>query len=324
MASALPYLENAQEIRPSSYDNGYDLALDYLRTERPRQARNLLRSLVRFRDTGELHNLLGEAEERSGNYLEAAREYEKAARQDPSEANIFDWGTELLLHHEAAMEVFASGATKYPQSVRMEMGLGLAFYGSASFDKAAAAFMRATDLAPRDPRPYLILGGTSRDSRLPVEGVTDRLERFTRLEPANAQAFYDYALSLWKDQQALEGKKDFSQVESALKTAVSLDAKFADPHVQLGNLYSDQNKIQEAVSEYKEAIKINPGMADAYYHLALLHRRAGGSAQAQKEFATYQRLHQQQLAERDKERSEIQRFIYTMKRDGQAQPPPNR
>lgn len=316
LASAIPYLEKAQAIQPSSYDNGYDLALAELRTQKPRQARNLLRSLLRYKDTAELHNLLGEADEGSGDYLEAAVELEKAAHMDPSEGNILDWGTELLLHHtfQPAIQVFTFGTQKYTSSVKMELGLGLAYYGLASFEKAAEALMRATDLAPRDPGPYLILGETYSDSRISVPGVVDRLERLTTLEPTNAQAFYYQALALWKAAPAAPGGKDLSKVESALEKAATLDPKFADAQFQLGNLYSEENKIPEAVAAYREALRIDSNLADAHYRLGQLYRRTGKSVEARKELDLYQRLHQEQITEKDKKHEQIQRFVITMNR----------
>jgi len=316
LASAIPYLEKAQVVQPSSYDNGYDLALADLRTQRPREARNLLRSLLRYKDTAELHNLLGEAEEGSGDYLEAAKELEKAAHMDPSEGNILDWGTELLLHHtfQPAIEVFRFGTEKYLASVKMEIGLGLAYYGLASFEKAAVALMRATDLAPRDPGPYLILGETYSDSRISVPGVVDRLERLTTLEPTNAHAFYYQALALWKAAPAAPGGKDLSKVESALEKAATLDPKFADAQLQLGNLYSEENQIPEAVAAYREALRIDSNLADAHYRLGQLYRRTGKSVEARKELDLYQRLHQEQITEKDKKHEQIQRFVITMSR----------
>src|SRR5271157_939464 len=322
LASAIPYLEKAQVIQPSSYDNGYDLALADIRTQKPREARNLLQNLVRYHDTAELHNLLGEAEEKCGDYLNAAQDYEKAAHMDPSESNIADWGTELLLHHtfDAAIQVFTAGTEKYPASVRMEIELGLAYYGFASFAKSAAALMRASDLAPRDPTPYLILGETYSNSRVPVEGVVDRLERFIALDPTNAQAFYYQALALWKAQRGAPGGNDFSRVQAALEKAASLDPKFADARLQLGNLYSEENKIPEAIAAYNEALRIDANLADAHYRLGQLYRRTGREAEAQKELGIYQVLHQEQLKEKDKERSKIQRFLYTIKREGDDAP----
>ncbi len=316
IASAIPYLEKAQDIQPASYDNGYDLALAYLRTQKPRNARDLLRNLIRYKDTADLRNLLGEADEKCGDYLGAAKEYEAAAHMDPSEANILDWGTELLVHHtfQPAIQVFTIGTEKYPASVKMEIGLGLAYYGFAVFDKSATALMRASDLAPRDPGPYLILGETYSDSRVPVEGVVDRMERLTSMDPTNARAFYYLALALWKTQQAAPGNKDFSGVESALKKAASLDPKFADARLQLGNLYADESKIPEAIAEYEEAIRVDPDLEDAHYRLAQLYRRTEKTSEAQKELALYQKLHQEQLTEKEKKHKEIQRFIITMNR----------
>ena len=47
----------------------------------------------------------------------AANEYEAAAHADPSESNLFDWGSELLLHRTLgpAVEVFQHASERYPQ-----------------------------------------------------------------------------------------------------------------------------------------------------------------------------------------------------------------
>src|SRR5438093_6102469 len=58
IADAAPFLEKAQQINPSSYDNGYDLSLAYLRIGRLPDARQLIRNLLKQKNTTELHNLL--------------------------------------------------------------------------------------------------------------------------------------------------------------------------------------------------------------------------------------------------------------------------
>src|SRR5271155_1064147 len=87
IAEALPLLEAAQRIDPSSYDNGYDLAQAYFLTGRLDQARQAVQNLVRQKNTGELHDLLAQIEEKDGKFLAAANEYEIAAHMDPSEEN---------------------------------------------------------------------------------------------------------------------------------------------------------------------------------------------------------------------------------------------
>jgi Flp pilus assembly protein TadD len=98
VAEAARFLGQAQKIDPSSYDNGYDLSLAYVLTGRLADARELVQDLLKRKNTAELHNLLGEIEEKDGKFVEAANEYETAAHMDPSESNLFDWGSELLIH----------------------------------------------------------------------------------------------------------------------------------------------------------------------------------------------------------------------------------
>jgi hypothetical protein len=61
--------------------------------------REKLEALLSHEDQPELRHRLGDVQEKLGNSLEAVREYQRAAEMDPSEAYLFDWGAELLLHH---------------------------------------------------------------------------------------------------------------------------------------------------------------------------------------------------------------------------------
>ena len=152
-AEALPFLERAQHIDPSSYDNGYDLSLDYLLTGRTAEARKLIQDLEARKDTAELHNLLAEVEEKDGHFVGAANEFQTAAHMEPSESNIFDWGSELLIHRtlEPAVEVFREGTNRYPNSPRLAIGLGMALYSLGKYDEAVKSLLRGAELDPQRP-----------------------------------------------------------------------------------------------------------------------------------------------------------------------------
>src|SRR3954469_19525312 len=129
LADGRLYLEKAYAIHPTAYDNGYDLAMaDFLVGNRD-QARQVINGLINVKDTGELRNLLGQIDEKDGKYVEAANDFEAAAHLDPSEDNIFDWGSEMLLHrtYEPGIAIFQQGTERFPKSPRMFIGLGLAF-----------------------------------------------------------------------------------------------------------------------------------------------------------------------------------------------------
>src|SRR5262249_24457752 len=116
-----------------------------------------------------------------------------------------------------------------------------------------------------------------------AEEVIQRFRRFAELQPKNARASYYYAMSLWKGRRAQDASVDFQQIESLLKTSVDLDPKFADAHLQLGNLYSDQTKYAAAVPEYQKALAQNSDLADAHYRLGQAYVHTGDKPHAQEQ-----------------------------------------
>ena len=322
VAEAAPYLKKAQRIDPSSYDNGYDLSLAYLQTGRLSDARQLVHDLLKRKDTSELHNLLGEIEEKDGKFVAAANEFELAAHADPSESNLFDWGCELLLHRTLgpAVEVFQQAAARYPDSPRLMIGLGMALYARGNYDDAVKALLRAADLAPADPRCYPFLSKAYDSSPSQAGEVIQRFRRFAELQPRNSRALYFYAMSLWKGKRTQDPDLDLHQIETLLKTSLELDPKFADAHLQLGNHWSDQKKYPESIPEYVRALQLNPDLADAHYRLAQAYVRTGEKDRAQEQFQVYQKLREQHLADLDKQRADIRQFVYSAKDAPSAKP----
>jgi tetratricopeptide (TPR) repeat protein len=322
LTHAVPYLEKAYHLDPSHQANAYDLALVYLEIQNLAAARQQIQAMLKRQDSAELHNLLAEVEERSGKYLEAVNEYQRAAQMDPTEQNVFDWGCELLLHRTAdpAIEVFKYGVGRYPRTPKLWIGLGIALYSRGHYDEAVQAFLQATDLNPPDPRPYLFLAKAYNISTKEASEVTNRLKRYVELQPQSAEALYYYALSMWKGGRDRDLQAGLDQVESLLKKSAALDPAFPDVHLQLGILYADERKYPEAIQEYQQAIKLKPDLADAHYRLAQAYFRTGQKEQAQQEFEVHERLHKQQLAEAEKQRREVKQFVYSMKENSNPAP----
>ncbi len=315
VAEAARYLGQAQKIDPSSYDNGYDLALAYVLTGRLADARQLVQNLLKNKNTAELHNLLGEIEEKDGKFVEAANEYETAAHMDPSESNLFDWGSELLIHRTLgpAIEVFQHATERYPKSPRLIIGLGMALYSRGNYDEAVKALLHGADLDPSDPSCYLFLSKAYDSSPGQADEVIQRFRRFAELQPKNARASYYYAMSLWKGKRAQDPGMDLQQIEGLLKNSIALDDKLAEAHLQLGNLYSDQTRYAEAIPEYVRARDLSPDLADVHYRLGQAYVHTKQTELAQQELQVYQRLRAEHLAEVDKQRADIRQFVYSAK-----------
>ncbi|MBV9622509.1 MAG: tetratricopeptide repeat protein [Acidobacteria bacterium] len=322
LPQALPYLEKAQRIRPAAYDNGYDLSLAYVESARYDQARQSIESLLGKKDTAELHNLLAEVDEKDGKFVDAENQYEIAAHMDPSEGNLFDWGSELLLHRtlDPSIEVFRRAVERYPSSPRLAIGLGMALYSRGNYDEAVKALLKATELSPSDPRCYYFLSKAYNSSPSQAKEVIQSFHRFRELKPQDARAAYYYALSLWKGGRTQDAGVDIGQIESLLKDSIQHDANFADAYLQLGNLYSEQNKYADAIPEYERALELNPELADGHYRLGQAYVHSGQKQLAQQQLAIYQRLRAAHLADLERQRAEIQQFVYSEKEGPNSKP----
>jgi tetratricopeptide (TPR) repeat protein len=244
--------------------------------------------------------------EKQGKALEAAREYQRLAELDPSETNLFDWGTELLKHRAAdqAVVVFSNGHRLFPRSTRTLLGLAVALYSRGSYDQAAQLFFEAADLNPSDPAPYLFLGKISNGPITESAGFAERLERFARLQPENAWANYYYAATL---------PRTSPKARALLEKAVRLDPKLGDAFLLLGIVYAEDGNLTKAISAYQRAIETTPPMEEAHYRLAQAYRKTGEPAKAQHELELYQELSQKSAQQLERERAETQQFVFDSK-----------
>jgi tetratricopeptide (TPR) repeat protein len=319
---AIPFLAAAYQINPGNHANAYDLAMAYKTSGDFVKAREQLQRMIANANDADAHRLLGDLDELLDDPLGAVREYEQAARIDPSEQNYFNWGTELLLHRaiQPAVEVFRKGSVAHPKSARMLAGFGAALYASGSPDEAARRLCEASDLGPANPGPYLFLGKMATASPAQLPCVEQTLARFVHEQPGNAPAHYYYAIALSK---ALNGSKNppgVEQVEAQLQKAVSIDPKFGDAYLQLGILYSARGDSKRAITAYKTAIEVNPNLGEAHYRLGRAYKEIGDDANARQEFQMYAQVEKAEAAEVERQRRELRQFLIVLKEQPAASP----
>lgn len=317
-ARAVPFLKAAADLQPAAYDNGYDLAMACLLTGRYDEAETEARHLLQIKDTAELHNLLGQIAEKSGKFVDSVNEFQTAAHMEPSDDNLFDWGSELLLHrtYDPAVDVFQEGVKRYPKSPRMSIGLGMALYSLGKYDDSVKALLVAADLAPADPRGYVFLSKAYDSSPNQAEDVIARFRRYAELQPKNARAAYYYAMSLWKGKRTEDAGFDPHQIQALLEKAIALDPRMPEAQLQMGNLYSDQHQYTQSIPYYQKAIALDANLGDAHYRLGQSYIHTGQKDKAEGEIQIYQRLRAEHLAELDRERAEVRQFVYSAKNDG--------
>jgi Flp pilus assembly protein TadD len=312
-----------EKARRNASEERYEAALAYRDKGDFAGAREQVRKALASADDAEGHRLLGELDERLNEPLEAVREYELAARLDPSEQNYFEWGTELLLHKAAgpAAEIFARGSSTHPKSARMLTGLGAALYSSGSPEDAARRLCEASDLEPADPAPYLFLGKIEKTTPAPLPCSEQKLARFLEQQPGNALANFYYAVSLWKREKGSENREGLKQIEALLEKSAVIDPQLDEAYLQLGVLHFAEGNFEQAIGDYRKAIDGNPRLGEAHRQLGLALERMGQEEQAQQEFQAYEQIQKTEAAENERQRRELRQFLIILKDHPEATPP---
>jgi tetratricopeptide (TPR) repeat protein len=312
---AVTYLERAHSFQPSDEASARELAQVYTEIGRYKEAESTLTALLAKKDAADLHHLLGDIQEKQKNPVAAVHEYQRAAELEASETNLFDWGAELLTHRalEPSISVFKRGNRMYPQSARMLVGLGVAWYASGSFAQAVEYLCQAADINPADPNPYLVLGRIQVEESASSQEILKRMERFAQLHPQNAQANYYYAVSLLKQGRAGIAPDVSAKIESLLDKAVRLDSELAPGFLQLGILYEQRSELAKAIAAYEQAAHLDPQLGDARYRLAQAYRRTGEKVKAEQELASYKEISRRAEEQVEQQAREIPQFVYTLR-----------
>lgn len=304
-ADALPFLVSARSLNAKDVPARHDLSIAYMEIGKLAEAQALLTELQREAATATVMHLEARWLAASGKPEPAAERFRQAAEAEPSEKHLFDWGNHLLAHGaaEPAGKIFVYAVQRFPQSARLKVAQGVAHYAQGEFDKAVRMLCEGVDLNPHDIRPLAFLGQMIDVSPSLDNQVQRRLESFAKLYPANAQAQYFYGLSLLK--------QGGSKAEPYLQRAAALEPTMPEPHLELGKVYADAGRRNEAIRELLRAIRLSPNLDGAHYRLAQLYQRAGRTSLATRHFAEYRKIRAGKSAQEEMERR--QRVLLTEK-----------
>jgi len=327
-SEALPFLERASQANSDDFETLYELARAEANAGKDNRALATGRALLSWQNSSRneraaLHHLLGDVQERLGRPFEAVQDYQQAADLNPNEPNLFDWGSELLMHRalEPAAQVFTKGNHLFPQSRRMLIGLGVAKYARGFNDEATQRLCEASDLNPEDPDPYLFLGEMEILGNAHSGCRAEKLQRFARLQPNNALANYYSALTVDRVAGTPDSARNLARIQRLLEKAVALDPTLSAGYFQLGVLYSDQKNFASAIPALQRAVQSSPGLAEAHFRLARAYASTGETAKAQSEMDAYRLTSKAATEQADRERREIRRFVFTLRDQPPASQP---
>ena len=254
ITKAVALLKRAYELCPEDLERARDLAGAEVKAGEPAAAETLISGLLVQRNTAELHNLLGAIKAAEGDPKASATEYQIAAKMDPSEQNIFDFGTSLMkINYLAAGTVLAFGTKQFPNSVKLHVALGVALYAQDRAEDGAKVLCKAAALDPTDEHPMEVLSETEKIPSALLPTAVQHLTELHQRYPSNGLIVFDLTMARsgrWSGEQAATTP----EFVAGLQQAVSLDPQLAKAHYRLAFAYraaGDQQHFREEIERFK-------------------------------------------------------------------------
>jgi len=303
---------------------------------------------------------LGLLEARQDHYKQAIALYRKALSLGPPLASVrMNLGLALFKNGQLkdSINVFEpllkSEPAGSPAAQRLTILIGMAFYGSAQYAKAAPYLQEAADRDPNslplllalahsylwsDQFKYVLdvyhkilvinpnsaeadmLAGEALDQMKDNAGATQMFRDAARANPKEPDVHFGLGYLLWAQKQYPEAIKEFqaelandpNHAQSMLYLADSEiqlnEAAAAQPllekvktlnpslplsYLDLGIVYSELGRNQDALRELEKARQLMPNDVDVHWRLARLYRTLGRKDEAKAEFAMASRLNRE-------------------------------
>jgi tetratricopeptide (TPR) repeat protein len=314
---AMALFQRATDEDPTSYEAFYNLAVLRLDSSADwNGARTAAEQALTLKSTGEVQVLLGDIEEAQGHYDRALDHYQEAVRLDPDKDDfVFDLGSELLQHenHEAARSLFQAATQRFPSSARIYLGLGTSQFMGGDFTASVDAFLRAVDLAPDFQPAYVFLGEAFSFSGGRSDDVIAKLERVAEREPANGVVQYYYASALISRMHSTADLKDAHRAQEALRRAQAALPKDARVYYQAGELATLQKQNQAALSNYRDAVELDPNFPEALYKLGQTYIHLGMQREGKETLARHRMVVAKSEADVTRRNGAIQSFVLKMR-----------
>ena len=260
----------------------YDWAATLLAANRPQEALEILGRIPGSATDATVVELRAEVLEKLGQFAPALADFRRAAEQQPTEQNLLAYGEDLLRHwtFSAAAEIFNYGVKRYPESVRLQRDLGIAYYGDNDYVHASETFGALLLRQPESAVAADLLGRSC--SALGTQSISacDQLKTFALAHPGNAAASLYSAIMLL---QQPASSATYDQAGQLLVAAVKVDPALAAAWYQMGVLQQAKSDWAASSVSLEKAISLRPTYPEAHYRLSRAYAHMGKAEQARQQ-----------------------------------------
>ncbi len=302
----------AAAAAPSDAKVRYDWAFALFESGSAAKASDVLKQVPAEAMTNQMYTLAADANERAGRFEEAIVEFEAAARQNPSDENLYALTAELMRHWnwDEAIKVAEYGSRLYPQSEHFQTAAGASLYGKNDFSGAVKVFSMLLAAEPENATAADLLGRScaalSGGEFTGCNAVYDYAER----HPGNPVMTTYAAIALL---HAPENSNNLDKAESLLRAAIARNPNYAEAYLRLGSVQQVRQQWAASAQSLERAAALDPASAEAHYRLARSYAHLGRREEAQAQNVLRQKCDDEAKASLNARMQEVVRFVLTPK-----------
>jgi tetratricopeptide (TPR) repeat protein len=176
---------------------------------------------------------------------------------------------------EEAKVAFHQLITRYPESAWTHYLMGNAYEDQQQLDKAINEYKQAIEKDPAIPNANFAIGyiyWRQQDTEHAREWLTKEANK-------GCHALANLYLG-----EIACAERDLQTAEKLYRRSLECDPSSADVHLRLGITLGDEKRYAEAITQLKEAIRLQPDASSAHYHLAEIYTRTARPLQAKAEY----------------------------------------
>jgi tetratricopeptide (TPR) repeat protein len=271
LIAATQEIKQAIKLDPNRSESYLLLAIFELRANQPDQAEADFQQAIKVDPKSMTAQLaLGSYYQSRNRLPEAEQQFKHAIDVDPKSPEPRTAMARVLMQEgkrdeiEAFLRQTKLDLSDNPEGYRM---LGDFYFASGDLDKAVAEY---TSLYHDHPKELQV-----QKNYIQLLILKNRLDEATKLDDEILKTSpHDVDALVYKGQVQLR-QNDGSGAVDSLHSALRYDPDNAVAHYQLGNAFAEQHNENQAESEWREAVRIQPELSDAQRALAGLSLRRG-------------------------------------------------
>lgn len=288
---AIPAYRKALALDPKLKDVRLNLGLAYFKSAQLKEAIQAFTPLLSVYPPGSpdhlrVGTLIGMAHFSLGEFAAAIPFLRTAANSDPQNiAYRFSLAQSCLFtrQYQCVLDNYQELLKLNAESAAADMLAGQAYDEMKNTNGAIEQFRAAVKADPKWPEAHFGLGYL-----LWTQNQCDEASREFEAELANVPD-HARAMTYLADCKIQLGHS--AEAEPLIEKALKIDPSIAKAHADLGVIYQEQGKQQDALRELTTAVKMTPQDANIHWRLARLYQSMGRREEAKAEFDKTSNLH---------------------------------